>query len=98
MTLSFLDREGWSVGRHLAQVCDTHTLLEVMTELLADFPRGWDRKVMATGAAAAAVKKLINHHIQPPVDDRTKILAAADRVYIDVPFFPGGEERPATAA
>jgi DNA polymerase IV len=45
VSLSFIDREGWSVGRHLAQVSDTHTLLEVMTDLLNDFPRGKPVKV-----------------------------------------------------
>jgi NADH dehydrogenase len=45
---------------------------------------------MAAGAAAADVKKRINHHIYPPVDDAAKILAAADHVYIELPFFPGG--------
>jgi NADH:ubiquinone reductase (H+-translocating) len=34
-------------------------------------------------------KKRINQYIHPPVDDASKILAAADRVYIALPFFPG---------
>jgi NADH dehydrogenase len=55
------------------------------------FTRGWDRRVMASGAAGADVKKRINHHIHPPVDDAAKILAAADRVYIELPFFPRDE-------
>jgi len=54
----------------------------------AIFTRGWDRKVMASGADGAAVKRQINQHIHPPVDDASKILAAADRVYIELPFFP----------
>ncbi|WP_281893481.1 NAD(P)/FAD-dependent oxidoreductase [Phytohabitans aurantiacus] len=54
----------------------------------AIFTRGWDRRVMASGVDGAAVKKRINQHIHPPVDDAAKILAAADRVYIDLPFFP----------
>jgi DNA polymerase-4 len=45
VSLSFLDRDGWEVGRHLNQVSDTHTLLQVMTELLGDFPRGRPVKV-----------------------------------------------------
>ncbi|MFI1866087.1 NAD(P)/FAD-dependent oxidoreductase [Streptomyces jumonjinensis] len=55
----------------------------------AVFTRGWDRRVMASGADGAAVKKWINHRIHPPVDDAQKILAAADHVYIELPFFPG---------
>ena len=58
----------------------------------AIFTRGWDRRVMASGADGAAVKKRINEHIPPPVDDASKILAAADRVCIELPFFPRSEE------
>ncbi|HEX6353079.1 NAD(P)/FAD-dependent oxidoreductase [Actinophytocola sp.] len=54
----------------------------------AIFTRGWDRRVMASGADGAAVKKRINQHIHPPVDDAGTILAAADRVYLELPFFP----------
>jgi NADH dehydrogenase len=61
----------------------------------AIFTRGWDRRVMASGAEGADVKKRINQAIHPPVDDAEKILAAADRVYIALPFFPGAEERSA---
>ncbi|MFE9958936.1 NAD(P)/FAD-dependent oxidoreductase [Micromonospora sp. NPDC005299] len=59
----------------------------------AVFTRGWDRRVMASGTAGADVKKRINHAIHPPVDDAAKILAAADRVYIELPFFPRHEEK-----
>ncbi|TCC53829.1 FAD-dependent oxidoreductase [Kribbella capetownensis] len=55
------------------------------------FTRGWDRRVMASGADGAAVKKGINQAIHPPVDDREKILAAADRVSVELPFFPREE-------
>ncbi|MFI2207533.1 NAD(P)/FAD-dependent oxidoreductase [Streptomyces sp. NPDC020192] len=48
--------------------------------------RGWDRKVMASGADGADIKRRINRAIHPPVDDAQKILAAADRVYIELPF------------
>ncbi len=58
----------------------------------AIFTRGWDRRVMASGADGAAVKKRINQHIHPPVDDAARILAAADRVYLELPFFPRDEE------
>jgi NADH dehydrogenase len=61
----------------------------------AIFTRGWDRRVMASGADGAAVKKRINEHIHPPVDDAGKILAAADRVHIALPFFPRSDERAA---
>ncbi|MDT0341454.1 NAD(P)/FAD-dependent oxidoreductase [Streptomyces litchfieldiae] len=54
----------------------------------AVFTRGWDRKVMASGAEGAEIKKRINHAIHPPVDDARQILAAADRVHIEFPFFP----------
>ena len=54
----------------------------------AIFTRGWDRKVLATGAAGKEIKRKINQHIHPPVDDRAKILAAADQVYIERPYFP----------
>ena len=57
----------------------------------AVFTRGWDRRVMASGADGADVKKRINQHIHPPVDDAAKILAAADRVSIELPFFPRDE-------
>lgn len=57
----------------------------------AIFTRGWDRTVLATGTAAKEVKRLINQHIHPPVDDAATILAAADRVFIDLPFFPRTE-------
>jgi NADH dehydrogenase len=62
------------------------------------FTRGWDRRVMASGAEGAAVKKRINQAIHPPVDDAAKILAAADRVYLELPFFPRDEDRDAPAA
>jgi NADH dehydrogenase len=62
------------------------------------FTRGWDRRVMATAAAGAYVKKRINQHIHPPVDDAAKILAAADRVYIELPFFPRDDGKPAPEA
>jgi NADH dehydrogenase len=58
----------------------------------AIFTRGWDRRVMASGAEGADVKKRINQHIHPPVDDAEKILAAADRVYLELPFFPRSDE------
>jgi NADH dehydrogenase len=64
----------------------------------AVFTRGWDRRVMASGADGKEVKKRINHHIHPPVDDAPKILAAADRVYIELPFFPRDEEKAAPEA
>ncbi len=56
------------------------------------FTRGWDRRVMASGAEGALIKKRINQAIRPPVDDASKILAAADRVHIELPFFPRAEE------
>jgi len=46
------------------------------------------RRVMASGAEGAAVKKGINQAIHPPVDAAAKILAAADRVHLELPFFP----------
>jgi NADH:ubiquinone reductase (H+-translocating) len=58
----------------------------------AIFTRGWDRRVMASGAEGAAVKRRINEHIHPPVDDAAKILAAADRVLVELPFFPRDAE------
>ncbi|MEV4174740.1 FAD-dependent oxidoreductase [Nonomuraea sp. NPDC049709] len=64
----------------------------------AIFTRGWDRRVMASGAEGKEVKKRINQQIHPPVDDASKILAAADRVRIELPFFPRDEERGAPAA
>ncbi|MEV0617438.1 FAD-dependent oxidoreductase [Nonomuraea sp. NPDC050404] len=57
----------------------------------AVFTRGWDRRVMASGAAGADIKKLVNQYIHPPVDDASQILAAADRVSIELPFFPRSE-------
>jgi NADH dehydrogenase len=63
----------------------------------AIFTRGWDRKVMASGADGSAIKKGINNAIHPPVDDASKILAAADRVYLELPFFPLDEETAASA-
>ncbi|MFI9557165.1 NAD(P)/FAD-dependent oxidoreductase [Nonomuraea endophytica] len=56
------------------------------------FTRGWDRRVMAWGAAGADIKRQINQHIHPPVDDAERILAAADQVYLALPFFPRAEE------
>ncbi len=64
----------------------------------AVFTRGWDRRVMASGAEGADVKKRINQHIHPPVDDAEAILAAADRVYLALPFFPRDEDEEAPAA
>ncbi|MFI6986709.1 NAD(P)/FAD-dependent oxidoreductase [Embleya sp. NPDC050154] len=61
----------------------------------AIFTRGWDRKVMASGADGAAIKAWINQAIHPPVDDASAILAAADRVYLELPFFPRPEENAA---
>lgn len=57
----------------------------------AVFTRGWERAVVAAGAEGAAVKKWINDHIHPPVDDAAEILAAADHVRLDIPFFPREE-------
>jgi NADH:ubiquinone reductase (H+-translocating) len=59
------------------------------------FTRGWDRRVMASGADGGEIKRRINMAIHPPVDDAAKILAAADRVYIELPFFPRSEEQDA---
>ncbi|MBB5776853.1 NAD(P)/FAD-dependent oxidoreductase [Nonomuraea jabiensis] len=56
------------------------------------FTRGWDRRVMASGAAGKEIKRQINQFIHPPVDDAAKILAAADRVLLELPFFPRDEE------
>ncbi|KAB2340220.1 NAD(P)/FAD-dependent oxidoreductase [Actinomadura rudentiformis] len=64
----------------------------------AIFTRGWDRRVMASGAEGKEVKKRINQHIHPPVGDASKILAAADSVYLELPFFPRDEEESAPAA
>jgi NADH dehydrogenase len=59
------------------------------------FTRGWDRRVMASGADGGEIKRRINLAIHPPVDDAEAILAAADRVRIELPFFPREEEAPA---
>ncbi|MEU6040834.1 FAD-dependent oxidoreductase [Actinomadura sp. NPDC047616] len=56
------------------------------------FTRGWDRRVMAVGTDGKDIKQRINRAIHPPVDDASKILAAADRVHIELPFFPRTEE------
>lgn len=56
------------------------------------FTRGWDRTVMASGAEGADIKRRINQAIHPPVDDAPAILTAADRVRIELPFFPRDEE------
>jgi NADH dehydrogenase len=64
----------------------------------AIFTRGWDRKVMASGAEAKEIKRRINQRIHPPVDDARQILAAADRVRIELPFFPRNEQETAPAA
>ncbi|MEU5861584.1 FAD-dependent oxidoreductase [Nonomuraea sp. NPDC047529] len=56
------------------------------------FTRGWDRRVMASGDDGKEIKVRINQAIHPPVDDAEKILAAADRVHIELPFFPRDEE------
>ncbi|GGT33843.1 NAD(P)/FAD-dependent oxidoreductase [Nonomuraea spiralis] len=58
------------------------------------FTRGWDRRVMATGPEGKEIKIRINQAIHPPVDDAEKILAAADRVHIELPFFPRDDEQP----
>ncbi|MGK5550746.1 NAD(P)/FAD-dependent oxidoreductase [Actinomadura kijaniata] len=59
----------------------------------AIFTRGWDRRVMASGADGAAIKRRINQAIRPPADDAAEILAAADLVRIELPFFPRDEEK-----
>ncbi len=64
----------------------------------AVFTRGWDRRVMASGADGKEVKLRINQAIHPPVDDKDKILAAADRVRIELPFFPRDEGKDSPAA
>ncbi|WP_173100566.1 NAD(P)/FAD-dependent oxidoreductase [Actinomadura verrucosospora] len=61
------------------------------------FTRGWDRKVMASGSEGKEIKTRINQAIHPPVDDADKILAAADRVRIELPFFPRDQEEAAPA-
>ncbi|GAA5200880.1 NAD(P)/FAD-dependent oxidoreductase [Rugosimonospora acidiphila] len=60
----------------------------------AIFTRGWDRRVMASGADGAYIKRRINQRIHPPVDDAAQILAASDQVYLELPFLPRDE--PAT--
>ena len=62
------------------------------------FTRGWDRRVMASGADGKEIKVRINQAIHPPVDDAEKILAAADRVHIELPFFPRDDEETVPAA
>jgi NADH dehydrogenase len=62
------------------------------------FTRGWDRRVMASGTDGKEIKTRINQAIHPPVDDAEKILAAADRVHIELPFFPRDAEKTAHAA
>jgi NADH dehydrogenase len=52
------------------------------------FTRGWERRVLASGAEGAAIKKQINQLIHPPVDDAAQILAAADQIGGEPPFFP----------
>ncbi len=64
----------------------------------AIFTRGWERQVMATGAEGAQVKQWINRAIHPPVDDPAEILAAADWVHLELPFFPRVEDEGSTAA
>jgi NADH dehydrogenase len=59
------------------------------------FTRGWDRKVMVSGADGGEIKRQINLAIHPPVDDAEAILAAADQVRLELPFFPRDEEAPA---
>jgi NADH dehydrogenase len=61
----------------------------------AIFTRGWDRRVMASGAEGKEIKKRINQHIHPPVDDASKILAAADQVFLQLPFFLEDKAAPA---
>ncbi len=61
------------------------------------FTGGWDRKVMATGADGGEIKRRINLAIHPPVDDAEAILAAADRVRLELPFFPRSEEEASAA-
>ncbi|WP_221762256.1 hypothetical protein [Nonomuraea sp. WAC 01424] len=58
------------------------------------FTRGWDRRVMATGPEGKEIKIRINQAIHPPVDDAEKILTAADRVHIELPFFPRDDGQP----
>ncbi|WBO61567.1 hypothetical protein [Streptomyces camelliae] len=53
---------------------------------------------MASGADGADIKQRINRAIHPPVDDAQQTLAAADRVYIELPFFPRDEESPTPVA
>ncbi|MGH2322900.1 hypothetical protein, partial [Enterococcus faecalis] len=60
----------------------------------AVFTRDWDRKVMASGTQGKEIKLRINRAIHPPVDNAELILAAADRVYIELPFFPRHEDKP----
>jgi NADH dehydrogenase len=56
------------------------------------FTRGWDRRVMASGVDGGEIKRRINRAIHPPVDDADAILAAADRVHLELPFFPRAED------
>ncbi|MBF6541959.1 NAD(P)/FAD-dependent oxidoreductase [Nocardia brasiliensis] len=64
----------------------------------AVFTRDWDRKVMASGSEGKEIKRRINQAIHPPVDNAETILAAADRVYIELPFFPRQKGKPASDA
>ncbi|GAA0935988.1 NAD(P)/FAD-dependent oxidoreductase [Nonomuraea longicatena] len=52
----------------------------------AVFTRGWDRRVVATGAKGKEVKKWIMDLIHPPVDDAAAITGAADHYNFDIPF------------
>ncbi|MDA3644517.1 FAD-dependent oxidoreductase [Saccharopolyspora indica] len=53
------------------------------------FTKGWEREVLLAGAEGKAVKQRINQAIHPPVDDAAEILAAADQIRVERPFFPG---------
>ncbi|MER7084050.1 NADH dehydrogenase [Saccharopolyspora kobensis] len=62
------------------------------------FTRGWNREVVASGAAGKEIKRRINQGIHPPVDDAAKILAAADRISAERPFFPRDDEAASSGA
>jgi NADH dehydrogenase len=52
------------------------------------FMRGWERRVLAVGEHGAEIKRKIMASLHPPVDNAELILAAADKVHIDMPCFP----------
>jgi NADH:quinone reductase (non-electrogenic) len=83
----------------LAMHVDWYTTIVDLGPWGAVYTRGWDRQVIATGAAAKATKRMINgKRIYPPRSRRAQDILAAAAPVVQAPPEVGGKVRPPSLA